>query len=162
MKNLSEIKIVDFKDEYAKALSNIITRNLLEINIRDYSKEEMENVAKEFTPEFLINQAKHRKIYVALEEETVIGTSGIQESWAKKEGEYWILTVFVLPESHRKGVGRLLIRKIEQYAKEIDAKQLIIPSSITSCEFYEKLGYRYKNDIKVLDKDKHYIMEKNL
>ena len=162
MNNLNEIKVVDFKDEYAEDLSNIIKRNLLEVNIKDYSKEEMEDAARIFTPEFLIKEAKNRKIYVALEGETVVGTAGIQEAWSKKEGEYWILTVFVLPEFHRKGAGKLLIRRIEKYAKEINAKQLIIPSSITSSEFYEKLGYEYKDGLKVLDKDRHYIMKKNL
>ncbi len=63
MNNLNEIKVVDFKDEYAEDLSNIIKRNLLEVNIKDYSKEEMEDAARIFTPEFLIKEAKHRKIY---------------------------------------------------------------------------------------------------
>lgn len=35
------IQIVDFKEEYADAISNIVTRNLLEINSRDYGMEQV-------------------------------------------------------------------------------------------------------------------------
>ena len=59
-----------------------------------------------------------------------------------------------------KGIGRMLMEKLEEYAKSINAKKLIVPASITGCEFYHKLGYKYKNNKKELDKDKHYMLEK--
>ncbi len=40
------MQIVPYRASYAPKLSQIIIRNLLEINIRDYSRKEMEHTAK--------------------------------------------------------------------------------------------------------------------
>ena len=40
------------------------------------------------------------------------------------------------------------------------AKRVEIPSSITGCEFYRKMGYDFKNGIKELDDEKHFRLEK--
>ena len=58
------------------------------------------------------------------------------------------------------GIGKSLINKVEEYAKEINAKKLVVPASITACEFYHKLGYEYANGKKELNEEQMYIMEK--
>ena len=54
------------------------------------------------------------------------------------------------------------IEKVEEYAKSIEAKKLVIPASITGNEFYYKLGYTYKDNKKELNEEQMYIMEKML
>ena len=102
------------------------------------------------------------KVFIALENDVVVGTAGLDKSWYNDDGEYWILTVFVDIAHHKQGIGKMLIHKIEEFAKKMNFKKLVIPASITACEFYHKLGYKYKNDKKELNKDKMYIMEKNI
>lgn len=157
------IEIKEYEDKYAKEMSNIIIKNLLEINSKDYGLEYIQKSAKEFTvPEIQKNFQKRTKVFVALENDIVVGTAGLDKSWYNSDGEYWILTVFVDINHHKQGIGRMLIQEIEKYAHEIKVKKLVIPASITGCEFYHKLGYEYKDGKKELNKDQMYIMEKYL
>ena len=108
------------------------------------------------------SKEKREKVYVAIKEGEVVGTAGIAKPWNNNPGEYWILTVFVKPENHGQGIGKKLIEKVEEYAKSIEAKKLVIPASITGNEFYYKLGYTYKDNKKELNEEQMYIMEKML
>ena len=155
------IEIKEYNETYVEQISTIIIRNLLEINVKDYGVEKVQEMAKDFTVEKLKDTLKNRKkVFVAIKNNEVVGTAGIDVSWYNPE-EYHILTVFVKPENHGEGIGRLLIKAIENYAIHSNFRKLIIPASITAHEFYYKLGYRYKDDQKVLNEDNMYLMEKS-
>lgn len=157
------IEIKEYENKYIEEISKIIIKNLLEINSKDYGMEYMQKSAKEFTvPKIQKKFSKRTKVFVALENDKVVGTAGLDKSWYNSDGEYWILTVFVDINHQKQGIGKMLIQEIEKYAYEIKAKKLVIPSSITGCEFYHKLGYEYKDGKKELNKDQMYIMEKLL
>lgn len=154
------MKIEEYKEEYIEQISNIVMRNLLEINSKDYGIEKTKEMAKDFIPEKLKNVLENRKkVYVAIQDNLIVGTAGIDKSWYN-DNEYWILTVFVKPENHGHGIGKKLIKRIEKYAQEQQIKKLIIPASITAHEFYYKLGYKYKDVKKELNDENMYIMEK--
>ena len=154
------IEIKEYNETYVGQISTIITRNLLEVNIKDYGMEKVQEMAKDFTVEKLKDSLKNRKkVFVAIKDNEVVGTAGIDVSWYNPD-EYYILTVFVKPENHGEGIGRLLIKAIEDYAIHSNFKKLIIPASITAHEFYYKLGYRYKDNQKVLNEENMYLMEK--
>lgn len=156
------IEIKEYEIKYDEQISNIIIRNLLEINSKDYGMETVKKMAEKFTKEKLNETlSKRKKVYIALIDDEVVGTAGIDKSWYTDD-EYWILTVFVKPENHGKNIGRMLIQKIEEYAKQLPIKKLVIPASITAHEFYYKLGYGYKDGKKELNKENMYIMEKYL
>ena len=58
-----EIKV--FKPKYTEQISNIIIRNLLEINIKDYGIEEVRKMVKEFDVKKLNETLSNRKkVYV--------------------------------------------------------------------------------------------------
>lgn len=157
------IEIKEYNDKYAEEISKIVVQNMLEVNSKDYGLEYCQNSAKAFTvTKVLENFNKRTKVFIALENDVVVGTAGLDKSWYNDDGEYWILTVFVDIAHHKQGIGKMLIHKIEEFAKKMNFKKLVIPASITACEFYHKLGYKYKNDKKELNKDKMYIMEKNI
>ena len=62
---MSEIK--EYEEKYAEEISNIVTRNLLEINIKDYGLEFSKKHAEEFTVDKIKENFKTRtKTYVAL------------------------------------------------------------------------------------------------
>ncbi len=158
------IKIVDYNIKYLSQVSELIIRNMLEVNSKDYSMEEMEKHSKKFSEENLEEVfAKRNKVFVAIEDDKVLGTAGIEKSWYNDDGEYWILSVFVNPDYHNKGIGRILIKGLEKYAVDtLNVKTLIIPASKTACGFYEKLGYEYKDGKKELNENNVYLMEKRL
>lgn len=154
------LKIEEYNEKYLEQISNIIIQNLLTVNSKDYGIEKVKKMAKDFSVENLKNTfSKRKKVFVALIDDKVIGTAGIEKSWYNDD-EYWILTVFVKPENHSQGIGRKLIEKIEEFAATLPIKKLIIPASITANGFYYKLGYRYKDGKKELNDEDMYIMEK--
>ena len=156
------LKIVEYDEKYLEQISNIIIQDLLTVNSKDYGIERVKKMAEDFTVEKLQNSlSKRKKVFVALIDDNVVGTAGIDKSWYSDD-EYWILTVFVKPENHGQGIGKKLIGKIEEYATTLPIKKLVIPASITAHEFYYKLGYRYKDEKKELNDEDMYIMEKNL
>ncbi len=156
------LKIVEYDKKYLEQISNIIIQDLLTVNSKDYGMERVKKMAEDFTVEKLQNSlSKRKKVFVALIDDNVVGTAGIDKSWYSDD-EYWILTVFVKPENHGQGIGKKLIGKIEEYATTLPIKKLVIPASITAHEFYYKLGYRYKDEKKELNDEDMYIMEKNL
>ena len=156
------IEIKEYNETYVEQISTIIIRNLLEINVKDYGIEKVQEMAKDFTVEKLKDTLKNRKkVFVAIKDNKVVGTAGIDVSWYNPD-EYYVLTVFVKPENHGQGIGKKLIEKVEEYATTLPVKKLIIPASITAHEFYYKLGYKYKDGKKELNDENMYIMEKNL
>ena len=70
------------------------------------------------------------------------------------------IPVFTSLENQHQGIGKMLIRKIEEYASEKQATELLIPASIYGCEFYKKLGYDYYHGIKTLNEDGEYVLSK--
>ncbi len=156
------IEIKEYESKYANPISIIVIRNLLEINSKDYGLEKTKEMAKDFNVKKLNETLSNReKVYVALKDNEVVGTAGIDKSRYAND-EYWILTVFVKPEEHGHNIGRCLIQKIEEYAKQLPIKKLVIPASITAHKFYYKLGYRYKDGREKLNEENMYIMEKYL
>ena len=156
------LKIEEYNEKYLKQISNIIIQDLLNVNIKDYGLERVKKMAEDFTVKKLKNTfSKRKKVFIALIDDNVVGTAGIEESWYSAD-EYWILTVFVKPENHGQGIGRKLIEKIEEFATTLPIKKLVIPASITANGFYYKLGYKYKDGKKELNDEDMYIMEKNL
>ncbi len=156
------IEIKEYEEKYAKEISNIIITNMYEINIKDHGKEIIDRLSKHFTEEEIKNNYPNRKKnYVAIEENEVVGTISINNLRGDNTGtKYIILTVFVKIEKHRQGIGTMLVKKIEYYAKSVGAKELYIPASIYACEFYRKLGYDYLDGKKELNEDKEYTLVK--
>ena len=148
-----------FKDKDANAISQLIGRNFIEVNSKDYPIEEMKEKALIFSPDKIRERAKNGHLYVALDNELIIGTGTISDYWSSKT-ESILLTIFVLPEYHEKGVGRKIIETLESDVIFLNSKRTEVCASITACGFYEKCGYSYKNSIKALDTEGHYVMEK--
>lgn len=157
------IEIKEYDDCFAENISKLIIQNLLEVNLKDYDLNYITKTIEDFSIDKIKNNfSKRTKVYVAFEDNVLVGTAGLDKSLYNDDGEYWILSVFVDVLHHGKGIGKMLIRKIEDFALAINAKKLIVPASITACEFYHKLGYEYLNGKKTLNDEQYYIMEKYL
>ncbi len=158
-----DIIIREYQDKDLEEVSNIVVRNILEVNSKDYGLAEMEAYAKEFTKEKMAIKFQNReKVWVAIKNDEIVGTVGLEADWDGIKDTYWVLTLFINPEFHGQKIGTMLMKTLEEYAREIKAKKIIIPASITGNGFYYKLGYKYKNNKKELNEKKEYMMEKNL
>lgn len=146
------IIIRKFESMDSSKLIEIIKRNLIEINSKDYAKEIINGMCNRFTPDRMIENAKKRDIYVAEFNGELIGTASLENNV--------IYGVFVDVNYHRRGVGRKLMSIIEDKAKGNSVN--LIPSSITSQNFYYELGYKYVKEVETPDSGKCIIVEKQL
>lgn len=153
------ISVRRFREEDAEGVRSLIVRNFLEINSKDYGIAAMEELAKIYDVDKVLNIASYAHMYVFEWNETIVGTGAISSFWGS-ETESILLTIFVLPEFHGKGIGRKIIYTLERDEFYVRANRIEIPASITAIEFYRKYGYDYKNGIKEMDKEGHYRLEK--
>lgn len=148
-----------FQEKDAKAVSDLIIQTLRTSNIKDYSAEYIENDVSQFTPEGVRKRASWTHFYVACGGKKIVGCGAIGSYWGK-EDESSLFTIFVLPEYQGKGIGRKIIKTLEQDEYFLRAKRIEIPASITACEFYKKMGYSCKNGIDQIDGEQLYRLEK--
>ncbi len=128
------MRIRNFKKEDARKVSNLTRKCLSEVNSKDYPKSVIEFMHKHFTPAKLIQYSKERNVFVAAENEKILGTASLKDDN--------ISTVFVNPNIHGKGIGSKLMDRVEDLAKKNGYKTAKLSSSLTSFEFYKHRGYK--------------------
>ena len=153
------IAIRRFKEEDADIVSEIIRRNFLEVNIKDYPKDEMEHRAQMYNNKKVLELNSRGHFYVACIDDNVVGCGSVT-SFQNKEDESILLAIFVLPELQGKGIGTLIIKALENDEYYLRAKRIELWSSITAYDFYKKLGYSDINGIKELNEEGCYRLEK--
>ena len=161
MNNLkAKVNARRFEKEDAEEVRNLIVRNFLEVNSKDYGLKAMQKLADDYNVDKILQIAGFAHMYVFELEHKIVGVGSISSFWGSKT-ESILLTIFVLPELHGNGIGRMIIQTLEQDELYIRANRIEIPASITATEFYRKFGYDYKNGIKELDDEHHYRLEKH-
>jgi len=99
--------------------------------------------------EELLRDLKRMNFYVYEEEGKIVGVSALQVKREERTGI--IYRVYVLPAYQRRGIGTSLIRKIEEEAKRIGLRKLMVltdEKAYWALKFYKKLGYGIVNRIK--------------
>ncbi|MEL1241885.1 GNAT family N-acetyltransferase [Flavobacterium flavipallidum] len=104
---------------------------------------------------------------LALEEGAALGFASFEHQYQNRAATK-IHKIYMLPESQGKGIGKLLVNAIAQFAKENNAKVLILNVNRfnKALGFYEKMGFSIVEEIDIeigqgyLMED--YVMEKNL
>ncbi len=154
------MRIRRFQNEDANEVSALIITTLRTTNSKDYSSEYIENDVRAFQPQNVLKRAEWTHFYVACEGEKIVGCGAIGPYWGKAD-ESSLFTIFVLPECQRKGIGRKIIETLEQDEYFLRAKRIEIPASITGTPFYRKMGYDYKNGVRVPDEEGLLRLEKH-
>lgn len=154
-----DIQVRQFKKEDAQEVRNLVVRNFLEVNSKDYGLAAMEKLAETYDVGKILNLASYAHTYVFEWNGKIVGTGSISSFWGSLT-ESILLTIFVIPEFHGKGIGTKIINTLEQDEFYVRASRVEIPASITAVEFYRKFGYDYKNGKKELDEEHHYRLEK--
>ncbi len=102
-----------FEKEDADEVSKLIVRNFVEVNSKDYGITAMKKLAKAYDSDKILNIASYAHMYVFEWNGKIVGTGSISSFWGSKI-ESILLTIFVLPEFHGKGIGRKIINTLEQ------------------------------------------------
>lgn len=143
----------------AEEIAALARRNLLEVNVQDYPLDEMRALADSYDAARIERTASRAHTYVALDGTKIVGTGSIASYWGSAT-ESILLTIFVLPECHGRGVGRKIMETLERDELFLGASRVEVPATLTACAFYEKMGYTYKNGVKQRDEEGSYRMEK--
>lgn len=149
-----DVTVRKFRESDAEAVSELIRRNLTEVNCKDYPESVVKSMYEAFTPKYIRTLSNKRKMYVALYDDKVIGTASLDYDT--------VYTVFVDVDYHRKGVGRKLMELLEEIAANNGLSTLQLPASITARKFYEKLGYQFVKQVESEENGIGLIMEKYL
>ena len=148
-----------FRNEDAEEVSALIARTLREVNSRDYSPAYIEADVAALSAGELRKRAAWTHFYVVEEDERIIGCGAIGPYWGKQD-ESSLFNIFVLPEYHGRGIGRVIIETLEKDEFFRRAKRIEIPASITATPFYRHMGYDYKNGVTVPDEEQLLRLEK--
>ncbi|MBR2967908.1 MAG: GNAT family N-acetyltransferase [Clostridia bacterium] len=154
-----EYRVRKFSEEDAFAVSELIARTLVESNLKDYSQQCIDGLIESYSPQGIINKASSLHFYVVCSNDGIIGCGGIGSYFGKKD-ESCLFSIFVLPSYQGKGIGKMIVKTLENDELFLTAKRIEVPSSITACEFYKALGYIHKDGKVELDKNGLYHLEK--
>jgi N-acetylglutamate synthase-like GNAT family acetyltransferase len=143
-----------FESSDSIEVCNIIKRNLIEINSKDYPPHIINNMCNLYTSDHIIEIAKARDIYVAELNGKIIGTASLEN--------HIICAVYVNIDYHNRGIGRKLMCFIEDVAINNSIKFLRLHASLTSLNFYYALGYKYIEELDDPEAGKSTLVEKVL
>jgi N-acetylglutamate synthase-like GNAT family acetyltransferase len=146
-----EVRIARESD--AGEISEVILRALREINAKDYSPDVIQRVELSFSPAAVRERMSRRMVFVALAGTRIVGTASLEGSVVR--------TVFVAPDTQRRGIGKRLMSEVESAAREAGVKTLAVPSSISAEAFYSKLGFKAVGD-SYHGEERTIIMERSL
>lgn len=127
------MQIRPFKKSDAKELSDMIRATLINVNIKDSPKFAIEEQHGEYGPEEVDAMSKGRDLFVAVESDQIVGS-------VAREGNH-ICSLFVKHELRKQGIGKVLLRFIENKIKHAGFKTAELTSGPTALSWYEKMGY---------------------
>ena len=131
---MSELYIRPFALADSEQASGVIVRCLKEVNSHDYTPNQIVRLCGEFTPDKVRERFGGEASFVAVQDSIVVGTATLKDEE--------VGSVFVLPDLHGKGVGKLLMDRIEAEARKNGIDVLKAYSSLAAVNFYLHLGYR--------------------
>ncbi|MEU7842353.1 GNAT family N-acetyltransferase [Micromonospora sp. NPDC049114] len=137
---MTEVTVRQFRPEDGEALSALVVRCLREVNSRDYPAELIDEMCAHFTADRFRELGVERRIYVAEEDGRPVGT-------VSRDGNK-VYTMFVDPDAHGRGVGRRLMRHVEELARAEGHEFMETGASLTGHGFYRRIGY---TDVRVTD-----------
>jgi N-acetylglutamate synthase-like GNAT family acetyltransferase len=117
----------------AADISRVIIRALRETNAKDYTPDIIARVELSFSPAAVERLIDQRDVFVAEMDNRVVGTASLDG--------HALRTMFVLPDVQGRGIGRLLVQRIERVARERQLAILTVPATVTAEAFYARLGF---------------------
>ena len=139
-----------FKLGDEKQIVALIHEARRKINIRDYDKELIEELCNKINKDIIIERANKYHTYIIELQGKIIGIGSIgQYKDNKNEAEFH--NIYVLPKYEKNGIGKLIIKTLEQDEYYKRSERIEIHSSITAMEFYKHMGYNFKKFGNIVD-----------
>lgn len=156
---MSEIKVRRYQDGDEFAICEVVRKDVLAENIKDYSKEAIAHLIESHDEELIKRRASKFHVYVLTDTDKIIGVGMIGPYWDSLT-ESSFFTIFIDPSYKGQGLGRKIIETLENDEYYQRADRVEIPASITAVEFYRHFGYGFKKLGHIVDNEGIYRMEK--
>jgi putative acetyltransferase len=151
--------IREYKLSDTKAIMNLFYNTIHEINIGDYTQEQVDAWA----PKNMDYEVWHKRLqdklpYIAENDGEIVG-------FGELESDGHIDCFYCHSKYQRKGIGSKLLNYIENTAKLQGIKRLYTEASITAKPFFENKGFSLVREQQVERRGvwlKNYVMEKYL
>lgn len=158
-----EYSVRRFKLGDEKALCDVIKRDLLEENSKDYTEEQIQHLIDGQNEEVIKRRAEKFHVYTFLDKDKIVGIGMIGPYWDSLT-ESSFFTIFRDPDYKGKGLGRKIIETLEQDEYYERADRVEIPASISAVEFYKHMGFGFKETEEIIghivNDEGQYKMEK--
>ncbi len=126
----------------AGRISYLIQKNTENVKENNYSKEQIEIWKKANSIKAIERQLKERTIFCAFIKDKLVGTIGL------KSNE--VLGLYVSYSKRGKGIGKILLKHLEKYAKENNIKSLHLTSTPSAVSFYTINGYEFQKNTPII------------
>lgn len=144
-------------------ICEVIKKDILAENVKDYSEEAIQHLIEEQNEELIKRRSEKFHVYTFLDEDKIVGVGMIGPYWDSMT-ESSFFTIFRDPEYQGKGLGRKIIETLEQDGYYKRADRVEIPASITAVEFYKHMGFGFKETDEIVghivNEEGQYKMEK--
>ena len=145
-----KIKIRKFRQEDAEAVSALIKNNFMKLDMGGHTKEGLRLQIEGNSPDNLIKRSKDVCYFVSTGPYKITGICGYDKEK--------IHTLFVDIPYQNKGIGKHLLEKILQEAKNDGLKSIIIWSIFFAQGFYQKYGFKRLREISFPEETRDIIL----
>ena len=139
------ITIIKFRQLEKRDFENTnkcITRAIRISNTKDYSPTIIDHMLQRHNDNEWISKAITDRFFLVAElNSKIIATGALKHNV--------ILHMFVDPDFQLQGLGKKMLSKLEDYAKENGYKEVTCDPSLTAIDFYLKQGYEVTQDEEV-------------
>lgn len=133
--NKVSIRIASIDD--ARAISMLLCNTIQHINNKDYTKKEIREWLAYFRTQNIQEKfiSKEWIFFVAILDKKIVGTVAIKQKTGKMR------YLYVKKEFIGKGIGYKLLKHVENHARKLGLKKIILYSTVTAYDFYRGNGY---------------------
>ncbi|WP_299640407.1 GNAT family N-acetyltransferase [uncultured Ruegeria sp.] len=116
-------------------LSGLIRRTIRASNSKDYDQKSIDMLSAIFEPEPVAERIENELILLCFMGTKLVGTVGLRDNYLR--------SMFVDPGFQGRGLGKMLVARIEEEARQRAIPEMMLHSSLTAREFYLALGYEF-------------------
>ena len=126
-------EIIPFTEKYTRTLFELICQTIREEYSEYYTSDAIDYFLSYNQPDDILNDAQKGYTALFFIDGKLVGSGGLVNNNIRR--------VFVLSEYHRKGIGTLILKHLENKAKENNLDFTELYAMTPSVSFYKTLGY---------------------
>jgi len=134
-----QIKEANIND--VRKISYLIKKNTDKVKENNYTNEQITVWKNYNSPAAIKKSLFERKIFCAFQNDKLVGTIGLEENE--------VVGLYVSFNKRGQGIGRALLRHLEEYANNRNIQELTLCATPSALNFYKNNGYEVEKEVVV-------------